>query len=180
MSVVYRMRRCIAGIDPAIAATELERLSKKNGGLTPPDVVGAARPKDAPLHSAFEWDNGLAAEQFRLVQARTLIRAVQVVYEDSDGTERTAPVFAHVISSGDDEEDDVCRYYPVTEIVASPSMFDAALDGLRRHLNACSRAVDELLEAARRAGPKERRAAAKIAPIREHLRHAAAHVAAVK
>lgn len=56
---------------------ELERLAQASGGeLSPEQVVEAARPLDAPLHSSFDWDNSSAAEKYRLHQARNLIRAV--------------------------------------------------------------------------------------------------------
>ena len=41
--------------------------------LNPCDVVDAARPVDSPLHSRFTWNDGEAAEQYRLIEARKLI-----------------------------------------------------------------------------------------------------------
>lgn len=55
---------------------ELERIRVENGGmLSPEHVVREAAKKRNPLHSTFEWDEGIAAHQFRIVQARALIRA---------------------------------------------------------------------------------------------------------
>lgn len=53
--------------------------AKKNGRLTPEEVVDEARDKDAPLHSFFEWDNKRGAEKYRLEQARRMIRGVTLV-----------------------------------------------------------------------------------------------------
>lgn len=63
---------------------ELERIRKANGGvLRPADVVHAAKAKSSPLHDYFEWDDGKAAHQHRLEQARLLIRCtVELVGED--------------------------------------------------------------------------------------------------
>lgn len=60
---------------------ELKLLAKKNGGLLDPkQVVAFARDVKTALHTAFEWDNTKAAEQYRLDQARRLIRvSVEVV-----------------------------------------------------------------------------------------------------
>ena len=59
---------------------ELQRLANDNGGLlTASVVVKAARNKESPLHSHFEWDNKKAGERYRLVQARALINRVRVV-----------------------------------------------------------------------------------------------------
>lgn len=63
----------IAVVGPAIVA-ELKTLTEKNQGLLmPEDVVQAARRESSPLHSQFEWDDGEAAERYRIWQARRLI-----------------------------------------------------------------------------------------------------------
>ena len=72
---------------------ELERIYETNGVLTPEAVVDDARPDDAPLHSHFEWDDALAGEQYRLVQARHLIRAVTV---DAPSSALRSPQQVHI------------------------------------------------------------------------------------
>ena len=60
-------------------AAELNRMAKQNGGkITPRMVVDAARAEDSPLHSYFEWDDEIAAEKYREMQARTLLRSVDL------------------------------------------------------------------------------------------------------
>lgn len=54
------------------------------GELTPQDVLNDARHDNSPLHSFFEWNDGEAAEQYRLQQARGLIRSVVAIYIDED------------------------------------------------------------------------------------------------
>ena len=57
--------------------TELKRIAEENGGLLQPEtVVDEARPESSPLHSRFEWDDGVAGENYRIWQARQLIRVV--------------------------------------------------------------------------------------------------------
>jgi len=67
------------GIDPQAAGEELERIKHRDGTITAPAVVDEARPEDAVLHPAFEWQDPVAAEQYRLIQARTLIKRVRVI-----------------------------------------------------------------------------------------------------
>lgn len=63
-------------------AAELARLSGRNG-LSPRRVVDWARThRSSALHGCFQWDNGKAAELYRLWQARELIVSVEVKYED--------------------------------------------------------------------------------------------------
>ena len=57
----------------------LAAIHKLNGGrITPDAVVEDARDPRSPLHSHFEWDDSAAARQYRLDQARALIRTVKL------------------------------------------------------------------------------------------------------
>lgn len=72
---------------------ELQRIAQRNGGvLQPKAVVEAARDTASPLHDQFQWDDSEAAEQYRLWQARRLIR-VTVCLIDSTEPKSTAKVF---------------------------------------------------------------------------------------
>lgn len=68
---------------------ELKRLAREHGGLLrPKDVVNAARTPRSPLHARFEWDDTVAAEEYRLWQARQLMRVVvEVVPETNEPVE---------------------------------------------------------------------------------------------
>ncbi len=74
---------------------ELLRQQTK-GELQPIDVVNDARNSNSPLHSYFEWDDGKAAEEHRLAQARTLIRAVVAVYVDDKKPATRQKAFVHI------------------------------------------------------------------------------------
>jgi hypothetical protein len=64
---------------------ELLAIRADYGQLTPANVVAAASAADHPLHSRFEWDDTVAASQYRLVQARELIRVVREHYVNDAG-----------------------------------------------------------------------------------------------
>jgi hypothetical protein len=58
-------------------AIELQRIRDAHGGiLRAADVVAEAADPASPLHSRFTWDDGEAAYQWRLQEARQLIRVV--------------------------------------------------------------------------------------------------------
>src|SRR5262245_1704533 len=60
--------------------SELKRIARDHGGiLKAADVVTEAQSPESPLHGKFEWDDSTAAHQYRLMQARQLIR-VSVSY----------------------------------------------------------------------------------------------------
>lgn len=67
---------------------------KSSGHLVPKAVVEAARDKKSPLHKHFEWDNQIAADKFRLDQARSLIRSIHV--ENSDAENGLARAFLSI------------------------------------------------------------------------------------
>ena len=63
-----------------VVSKELERIRNQNGGvLNPADVVAAAAPKSNPIHDLFTWDDTAAAIEYRLWQARMLIRVTVTV-----------------------------------------------------------------------------------------------------
>jgi hypothetical protein len=66
---------------PAQAAGErIEALGQNLGrGITARDVLAEAQKPTSPLHGAFEWDDSLAAERHRLMQAGHLLGCLIVV-----------------------------------------------------------------------------------------------------
>ena len=59
---------------------ELEQIRRSHGGLLKPeDVVSFARDKRTALHAKFEWDDAKASEEYRLWQARQVIRVAVTV-----------------------------------------------------------------------------------------------------
>ena len=69
-------------LDAETAGAELDRIAQERGGLTPATVVEEARPKDAPLHNAFEWRDKKAGEKYREWQARHMIRSIRVRFDE--------------------------------------------------------------------------------------------------
>lgn len=72
----------------AQAAGEMCQELERNGQLSAKNLLDANRPEDAPLHSEFEWDDGIAAESWREQQARNIINSLIVK------TDSTEPVRA--------------------------------------------------------------------------------------
>lgn len=55
-------------------AKHIAALKDSRGIITPDSIVDAARPEKSPLHQYFTWDDGEAAERYRLMEAAQLIR----------------------------------------------------------------------------------------------------------
>jgi hypothetical protein len=69
------------------ARDRIIELAEANGGrITAEMVVEDARDPDSALHAYFEWDVDIAAKQYWLDQARTLIRSVKIVTREERKT----------------------------------------------------------------------------------------------
>lgn len=90
-----------ASADANAVGAHLELLRQQcRGELTPKDVLDDARNSNSPLHSFFEWSDTDAAEQYRLAQARGLIRAVVAIYTRPDQPAQRIRAYVHVPEAG--------------------------------------------------------------------------------
>ena len=78
--------------DAKAVGEHLELLRQQcKGELTPEDVLSDAKHDNSPLHSFFEWNDGEAAHQHRLSQARGLIRSVVAIYVSDENDKEPRP-----------------------------------------------------------------------------------------
>ena len=67
----------------------IEDLRDSKGHITPIELVKNAKNKNSPIHNFFEWDEGKAAEEYRLQQARDLVNhVVEIVVIGGEETEQ--------------------------------------------------------------------------------------------
>jgi hypothetical protein len=108
-----------AGLDAQRVGDRLEKIRRKNGGeLKPDSIVDDARPANAMLHPVFEWDDGKAADKYRLDQARCLIRSVVVTFDDVPDAPQGVRAFVHVQSPGAEGK----SYTHIGVAIADPDM----------------------------------------------------------
>ena len=88
------------------AREALVALVERDGSITPASVLDEARDEASPLHTHFEWDDSEAAEQYRLVQARGLIRRYKVTVEVKPDTFVKVRQFSSVPAAAPDEGTD--------------------------------------------------------------------------
>lgn len=74
---------------------------RSDAPVSPYTIVAEARKKRSPLHAAFEWDDTVAANKYRVVQARHLIKHIVVVVEDDNGEKEEMPAFYNVVQADD-------------------------------------------------------------------------------
>lgn len=86
----WKMASIFKDIDVDLAVKEFEKIEQKYGALTPANIVESAKSRKSILHPAFEWDDTIAAEKFRLQQARIIINNVEVIIVSDSGTTEIA------------------------------------------------------------------------------------------
>jgi hypothetical protein len=125
------MIKKVKNVEVSAAKAELHRIRAVHGELRAPKIVDESRPDDAPLHPAFEWDDALAGEAYRVHQARSLVRAVML--EISEPGERTfmIPEWTHVPATESSEP----VYVPTIELVDRPNQFLLAVGELARKVS---------------------------------------------
>lgn len=77
----------VSGIFRADASKCYQEIQDIGEEVKPEQVLDVARDEDTELHKCFEWDDSLAAEKYRLHQARNVINHLIVVkreVEDDD------------------------------------------------------------------------------------------------
>jgi hypothetical protein len=111
----------------------LEDIYHDRGRLTPADVVDVAQSEDHPLHDRFTWDDGEAAEKWRLEEASHLIRTTRVVREIVDhGKARVVVVRAFPNIAGED-------YIPMDVVLGRPDLEQALLEEMRADIRELER-----------------------------------------
>lgn len=122
---------------------EFERIRVyRNGRLDPRDVVEAAKSEASVLHSLFEWDDGVAAEKYRLDQARGTIRALEVVLEDTTIQAKPVRAFVSVVRDADRS------YTSISHALSETELRRQVLEQALRELEAWRHRYAELVELA--------------------------------
>lgn len=101
-----------------------------SGGLTPERLLEASRPEEAPLHGEFEWNDSVAAENYRVSQARYIIRHITIDIEPSEDKE-PLQVRAFVNLTQKEHE-----YRPIRTVIETPEYLDQLLERAKAELTA--------------------------------------------
>lgn len=114
---------------------ELQSISAQHGQVTPEIVVEQARDEDSALHRCFQWDDSIAANEYRKGQARQVIRSIRVINES---TGEQSPAFVHV--TYDDEK----RYVETGVAVKDDDLWSNVIRTAASDLKAMERRLDDL------------------------------------
>jgi len=142
--------------------TEVVReIYARDGEVKASVLVDEARPEESPAHPAFEWRDDVAAEEYRLIQGRQLIKRVTVIENEREVQ------LVHV-ASVDHSNSREGKYKSVDVVVETPNEFELAFSEAVQRLRSARKAVEVLESAARKMESTDDRAAI-IAQISESL-----------
>lgn len=86
----------LARTNETVRSALMELSADRNGAISPQIVLEAARDETSPLHDYFDWDDASAAERYRLVQARVLLRLVIPTFERTNSERIPIRLFTSV------------------------------------------------------------------------------------
>ena len=125
--MTYQWKIPTMPVDADSAGNELERICQKNNGsLLAKDVVEESRPETAVLHKCFEWEDAVAAERFREVQAGNIIRNITVVHSEEGCEPTEVRAFVSVQKS----------YQPIQVVLSDRGKAEELLRSALRELSA--------------------------------------------
>ncbi len=116
--------------DPSMVGVELESLrQERDGYIQPKDVVEcAARDEGSELYKCFEWDDTIAADKYRIEQAKLVMRAIVKVVDTGEEV-----VEVRCFESVQMECDDQKQHYYVstTDALTDDDMKEQVLDEIK-------------------------------------------------
>jgi hypothetical protein len=135
--------------DVAVAAFE-SLIARHDGQISPRILLDEARNEASPFHRYFQWDDGTAAEQYRLIQAGQLIRTWRgsVMRIDQESKTVTLKTVRRVQSPESDRGKGEASYAPIEDILSDPERREAMVHTALRELIAARRRYSELIELA--------------------------------
>jgi hypothetical protein len=139
--------------DKAIATKEIVALAETHGHITPELVLEAATAPTSPLHRFFDWNDGAAANKYRLLQAATMIRRIKVTITGGDEQNVRVRAFVNVreeITTEEESEDQPIKgiYVPLQVAIEIPCYKTQMIEQCKREIDAFKNKYKGLKEAA--------------------------------
>lgn len=107
-----------------------------NRKVTPQEVLEIARNENTELHKCFEWNNDVAAEKYRLIQAQRVI--VNLVFVKTDNEQEDVRCFQITTERN--------TYQPAQQFLVQHDEYQALLKRAKAELEAFRRRYARLTE----------------------------------
>lgn len=74
----YRNGALNRGVSAQTVGEVLDEIEERGDEITPETFLDASRSEDSPTHKIFTWDDSIAAEKYRLHEAKSIINSLVV------------------------------------------------------------------------------------------------------
>ena len=139
-----------AKVSAEVAGAVLEPLlEKENQALVPKKVVDIARNPNSPIHAAFEWDDSVAAEEYRLDQARKMLHSLKIHVQRVTNTTEPIRFFVNVKSPEATPRLPVRHYTSLDHAMKNPTLRAQVLANAFKDLDSFRRKYAQFEELAR-------------------------------
>lgn len=118
-------------------ASELAQLAHQHGEtISATTVVSAASDPQSAMHRYFEWDDTAAAHEYRLSQARQLIRSIQVnvITKPGPNPERAWTRQYHNVRVSEPEAATLRAYVPLQIVIKDEDKLREVIENAQREL----------------------------------------------
>jgi hypothetical protein len=86
----------------------MEKIEQRDGEVTNKSLLEAGRSESSPIHSLFEWNDGKAAELYRLKQANDIITHIAIKVEEKESEPYRA--YVNIVETQEGEQTQVGRF----------------------------------------------------------------------
>lgn len=129
----------MSGLFHADATKCKQEIENIGDDVTPPEVVEYARNPDTELHKCFTWDNDVAADKWRLYEARQVLCNIVVVDKRDDSLEPTSFRLFH-------KTDNTGGYKPLSLIIQNEDEYKKLLRNCETDLQTIKKKYQNLSE----------------------------------
>lgn len=119
-------------------ASEIESLGNE---YSLSDVVDMARDENSEMHSCFEWDDSVAGNKYREIQAGKMIRLLVITRENDDKKEEKTNI-RYFVSTGKKDN----TYTPTRLVVRNQTAYEELLEEAYAELRAFKAKYSSLKE----------------------------------
>ena len=121
--MIYKFKTAFVNpkASPQVVGERFELLKKENGLLSPQIIVDDARPIEAPLHPCFEWEDKIAAEEYRKQQAGKMLRHLIIVIKKNK-TDLQTRAYVNI------KTEEGRGYIPINIVLSQPDLKEQLLE----------------------------------------------------
>ncbi len=133
-----RWETVIFRADAQKCAEEITEICNDIGSATPQQILEKARDESTELHKCFTWDDTIAAEKYRLAQARQVVCKLKIEIIEQEKQEPTPIRFFY--------KTDKSGYKPTSFIVKHVDEYQFLLERALRELEAFKQKYKNITE----------------------------------